>query len=292
MISLARAGPTRRTNRVVDATPSGTPRSTSGIQNCASAAASLKSQASVSPQPPPTAWPLTAAIVICSRPSSVVLTRSKSRRNCDLRAAIAWRRSSADMLLLSAASAPAEKTGGAPVTITRRTVASSRSSAKARPRWFPDGRLNFADNCLDRHLDAGRGGKPAIIWEGDDGASRTLTYAELTAEVNRLANALKALGIRAGDRVGIFLPMSPEAAIATLAVVRIGAIYTPCFSGFGAQAVASRLQDPEARVLITADGFYRRGQVVKMKETADEAVASSPSGERVVGYRRLVREHP
>jgi len=74
----------------------------------------------------------------------------------------------------------------------------------AWPRWFPDGRLNFADNCLDRHLDAGRGGKPAIIWEGDDGASRTLTYAELTAEVNRLANALKALGIRAGDRVGIF----------------------------------------------------------------------------------------
>src|SRR2546421_2409785 len=162
----------------------------------------------------------------------------------------------------------------------------------AWPRWFPDGRLNFADNCLDRHLDAGRGGKPAIIWEGDDGTSRTLTYAELTAEVNRLANALKALGVRAGDRVGIFLPMSPEAAIATLAVVRIGAIYTPCFSGYGAQAVASRLQDCEAKVLITADGFQRRGQVVKMKETADEAAAASPSVRHVVVYRRLGREIP
>src|SRR2546421_8853693 len=172
----------------------------------------------------------------------------------------------------------------------RRVLDATRGPAW--PRWFPDGRLNFADNCLDRHLDAGRGGKPAIIWEGDDGTSRTLTYAELTTEVNRLANALKALGIRAGDRVGIFLPMSPEAAIATLAVVRIGAIYTPCFSGFGAQAVASRLQDSEARVLITADGFYRRGQVVKMKETADEAVASSPSVERVVVYRRLGRDIP
>ena len=162
----------------------------------------------------------------------------------------------------------------------------------AWPRWFPDGRLNFADNCLDRHVDAGRGTKPAIVWEGDDGSSRTLTYAELAAEVNRLANALAALGVRVGDRVGIFLPMSPEAAIATLAVVRIGAIYTPCFSGFGAQAVASRLQDCEAKVLITADGFHRRGQIVKMKETADDAAASSPSVERIIVHRRLGRDVP
>src|SRR2546423_3744082 len=162
----------------------------------------------------------------------------------------------------------------------------------AWPRWFPGGRLNFADNCLDRHLDAGRGDKPAIVWEGDDGSTRTLTYNELAAEVGRLANALTALGVGAGDRVGIFLPMSPEAAIATLAVVRIGAIYTPCFSGFGAQAVASRLQDSEAKVLITADGFRRRGQVVTLKETADEAVAASPSVKRVVVYRRLGRDVP
>ena len=98
----------------------------------------------------------------------------------------------------------------------------------AWPRWFPDGRLNFADNCLDRHLDAGRGDKPAIIWEGDDGTTRTLTYSELAGNVGRLANVLTGFGVAAGDRVGIFLPMSPEAAIATLAVVRIGAIYTPC----------------------------------------------------------------
>ena len=136
--------------------------------------------------------------------------------------------------------------------------------------------MNFADNCIDRHLDAGRGEQPALIWEGDDGRSRTLTYRELAREVNQLANALKRLGVGEGDRVGVFLPMSPEAAIATLAIVRIGAIYTPCFSGYGAQAVASRLQDCEATVLITADGFYRRGQVVKMKETADEAAARVP----------------
>ena len=162
----------------------------------------------------------------------------------------------------------------------------------AWPRWFPGGRLNFADNCLDRNLEAGRGAKAAIVWEGDDGQTRTLTYAELAEEVNRLANALRALGIAEGDRVGIFLPMSPEAAIATLAAVRIGAIYTPCFSGFGAQAVASRLQDSEAKLLITADGFFRRGQVVRMKETADEAMALCPTVTQVLVYRRLGREIP
>src|SRR5918996_584862 len=320
MISLARAGPTSRTKRVAEATPSGTPRSTSGIQSWASAAAMRKSQARVSPQPPPTAWPLMAAMVVCSRLSSTALARSKSRRNWLLRDPMAARRSSGDMLLLSPASAPAEKTGGAPVTMTTRVVGSSRSSVKAAPssvsmaslselrrsgrvrggvgvgvawpRWFPEGRLNFTDNCVDRHLDAGRGAKPAIVWEGDDGQSRTLSYAELALEVNRLANGLKALGIAEGDRVGVFLPMSPEAAIATLAVVKIGAIYTPCFSGFGAGAVASRLADCEARALITADGFYRRGQVVRMKETADEAVAQCPSATTVVVYRRLGREIP
>jgi acetyl-CoA synthetase len=166
------------------------------------------------------------------------------------------------------------------------------SRGVAWPTWFPGGRLNLTDNCVDRHMDAGRGGKAAIIWEGDDGQSRTLTYAELAAEVSRLANGLRALGIGEGDRVGIFLPMSPEAAIATLAVVRIGAIYTPCFSGFGAGAVASRLSDCEATLLITADGFYRRGQVVKLKETADEAVAQCPSVQTVLVYRRLGEEIP
>jgi acetyl-CoA synthetase len=166
------------------------------------------------------------------------------------------------------------------------------SRGAAWPRWFPGGRMNFADNCLDRHLDAGRGDKPALVWEADDGATRTLTYRELGREVNRLANALRRMGVAEGDRVGTFLPMSPEAAIATLAVSRIGAVYTPCFSGFGAQAVASRLQDCEATVLITADGFHRRGQVVRLKETADEAAAACPSVRQVLVARRLGREIP
>jgi acetyl-CoA synthetase len=130
------------------------------------------------------------------------------------------------------------------------------------------------------------------VWEGDGGESRTLTYAELLAEVSRMANALMQLGVGEGDRVGIFLPMSPEAAIATLAVARIGAIYTPCFSGFGAGAVASRLADCEAKLVVTADGFHRRGQLVRLKETADEAVAHCPSVRTVLVHRRLGREIP
>jgi acetyl-CoA synthetase len=172
----------------------------------------------------------------------------------------------------------------------RRVLDDSRGVAW--PRWFEGGRLNFTENCVDRHLDGPRRNSPALIWEGDDGQTRTLTYAELSREVNRLASALRGLGVTTGDTVGVFLPMSPEAAIATLAVARIGAIYTPCFSGYGAQAVASRLQDCEAKVLITADSFYRRGQVVRLKQTADEAVAASPSVKRVVVYQRLSRDVP
>ena len=154
------------------------------------------------------------------------------------------------------------------------------------PRWFPGGRLNLAYNAVDRHLAAGRGSKPAVIAEAEDGTVRTLTYAEVAAEVGRLANALKRLGIRAGDTVGIFLPMCAEAVIATLAVARIGAVYTPCFSGYGAGAVASRLHGCGARLLITADAFARRGQAVPLKRTADEAVAASPTVEHVIVYRR------
>src|SRR5262245_57713004 len=142
MISLARAGPTSRTKRVVDATPSGTPRSTSGIQSWASAPASLSRQAGVSPQPPPPAWPLMAAIVVCSRFSSSVLARSNRRRNWLLRPAKAWRFSSSDIELLSPASAPAENTGGAPVTITTRVEVSSRSSVKAAARSMSMGSLS------------------------------------------------------------------------------------------------------------------------------------------------------
>ena len=145
----------------------------------------------------------------------------------------------------------------------------------AWPTWFPGGLMNLTDNCLDRHVEGGRGDHPALIWEGDDGSTRQMTYRELLREVSRLGNALRALGVGDGDRVGIFLPMSLEAAIATLAVMRIGAIYTPCFSGYGAPAVAMRLQDCQARLLITADAFRRRGQTVPMKRIADEAVAAA-----------------
>jgi len=166
------------------------------------------------------------------------------------------------------------------------------SQGIAWPRWFEGGRLNLAYNAVDRHLAAGRGDRPAVIAEAEDGTVRTLTYAELAAEVGRLANALKRLGIRPGDTVGIFLPMCAEAVIATLAVVRIGAVYTPCFSGYGGPAVASRLDGCGARLLITADAFARRGQAVPLKRTADEAVSSSPSIEHVIVYRRGNSEVP
>jgi acetyl-CoA synthetase len=167
-----------------------------------------------------------------------------------------------------------------------------RSRGVAWPRWFPDGLLNFADNCLDRNLDAGRGAAPAVVAEGDDGAVRSLGYRELGDEVGRLANALGRLGVGRGDRVGLFLPMSPETVVALLAVARVGAVAVPCFSGFGAAAVAARLRDCEAKALVTADGFRRRGQLVRSKETADEAIAAAPSVERVVVVRRLGRAAP
>ncbi|HEY5724337.1 MAG TPA: AMP-binding protein [Methylomirabilota bacterium] len=162
----------------------------------------------------------------------------------------------------------------------------------AWPSWFPGGAMNLTINAVDRHVQSGRGAKAAVVWESESGETITLSYATLGREVNRLANALRRLGLRANDTVGIFLPMSPEAVIATLAVNRIGAIYTPCFSGYGGGAVAARLQGCDATVLITADGFYRRGQVVPMKRTADEAVAASPTVKHVIVLRRLGGKAP
>src|SRR5262249_25240674 len=132
------------------------------------------------------------------------------------------------------------------------------------PRWFPGGRMNLAANCVDRHL-VRRGAEPAIVSEAESGGVRTLSYAELGAEVAKLADALRRLGGGEGDTVGIFLPMSQEAAIAILACSRIGAVYAPCFSGYGAQAVATRLSGCEAKALITADAFSRRGNPIPMK---------------------------
>jgi acetyl-CoA synthetase len=154
------------------------------------------------------------------------------------------------------------------------------------PKWFVGGRVNLAHNCVNRHVPA-RANAPAIVWEGEDGATRTLTYSDLAAAVARAANGLSHLGIGEGDAVGVFMPMVPEAVVAAYACASIGAIYLPIFSGFGAPAIAARLEDARARVLITADGFWRRGQKVPMKATADEAVASVPGLEKVVVYQRF-----
>jgi acetyl-CoA synthetase len=156
------------------------------------------------------------------------------------------------------------------------------------PKWFRGGRVNLAYNCVDRHAHSPESaGRPAIVWEGEDGATRTITYAALADEVNRVANGLDALGIVEGDTIGVYMPMVPEAVIAAYACAKIGAIYLPIFSGFGAPAVATRLNDAEVKLLFTADGFYRRGTKVAMKAVADEAVASSPSVEHVVVYKRF-----
>ncbi|MCL6554393.1 MAG: AMP-binding protein [Firmicutes bacterium] len=153
-------------------------------------------------------------------------------------------------------------------------------------RWFSGGRTNLTLNALDRHLSAGRGDRPAVIYEGEEGLTRLLSYAELHRAVEDLAAGLRRLGLGEGDVAGVFLPMVPETVIATLALSRIGAIYVPIFSGFAAPAVASRLADCHARLLITADGFPRRGHLIPMKPTADEAVARCGSVERVLVVRR------
>ncbi|HCO04204.1 MAG TPA: AMP-dependent synthetase [Actinobacteria bacterium] len=155
--------------------------------------------------------------------------------------------------------------------------------------WFGGGTVNLAHNCVDRWAER-TPDKVAVLWESEDGVVRRVTYAELREMADRLANGLRSLGVRDGDTVGIFLPMAPETVAATLACAKIGAVYVPIFSGYGAPAVASRLQDAEAKVLITADGFIRRGGVIPMKETADQAVADSPSVAHVVVWERLGRD--
>lgn len=156
--------------------------------------------------------------------------------------------------------------------------------------FFPGGGFNYVANALDRHAAGERRNQLAVIWEGDNGEVRTFTYRRLWIETNRLANALKRLGVQKGDRVGIFLPMLPETVIATLACGKIGAIYTPMFSGYGEEAVASRLRDCEATVLITADGFFRRGALVRIKDTADAAMALAPSAQTCIVLRRAGNE--
>ncbi len=159
------------------------------------------------------------------------------------------------------------------------------------PRWFVGGQYNYVHDAVDKHAASSRAATPAVVWEGEDGATRTLTYADLYEEVNRAANALRALGVGKGDRVGVFLPMIPETAVAVLAIGKLGAILVPIFSGYGGPAVAARLADCSARVLITADGFYRAGKIVPMKEAADEA-ATAGGVEHLLVVRRIGGQIP
>jgi acetyl-CoA synthetase len=153
-------------------------------------------------------------------------------------------------------------------------------------KWFTGGKLNIAYNCVERHR--GRNGT-ALVYEGEEGATRSVSYAELAGEVDRVASGLRSLGLGKGDRVGLFLPTIPEAVVAFMACCSVGAVIVPIFSGFAAAAAGVRLADAEAKALICADGFYRRGAVVPMKETADEAVAAAPSVEHVVVVPRVGR---
>jgi acetyl-CoA synthetase len=153
-------------------------------------------------------------------------------------------------------------------------------------KWFVGGKLNASYNCLDRHLGGWRRNKAALIWEGEPGDTRTYTYWDLHREVSRFADVLKSLGVAKGDRVAIYLPMIPEAAIAMLACARIGAPHSVVFGGFSAESLRDRINDAGAKVLVTADGGYRRGRVVALKDAADRALEDTPSIEHVVVVRR------
>jgi acetyl-CoA synthetase len=154
-------------------------------------------------------------------------------------------------------------------------------------KWFLGGKINVSYNCIDRHIDSARRNKAALIWEGEPGDRRTLTYWDLYVEVQKFANALKQLGVERGDRVAIYLPMIPEAAVALLACTRIGAIHSVVFGGFSPESLRDRINDSKCKVLITADGGYRRGQVVPLKRNSDKALEDCPSIEHAVVVQRI-----
>jgi acetyl-CoA synthetase len=154
------------------------------------------------------------------------------------------------------------------------------------PSWFPGGKFNYVANAVDRHARGDKAANLAVAWESEQGERRSLSYLELDLQVGRLAVGLQSLGVGKGDRVGLYMPMIPETAIAVLACSKIGAVFIPTFSGYGAEAVAVRLRDAAAKLLITADGFYRRGKIVAMKATADEAVKLAPSVEKILVVAR------
>ncbi|MGQ0537887.1 MAG: acetate--CoA ligase [Gemmatimonadaceae bacterium] len=158
--------------------------------------------------------------------------------------------------------------------------------APPHAKWFLGGKLNVSYNCLDRHIGSARRNKAAIVWEGEPGDRRTLTYWDLYVEVQKFANVLKSLGVRRGDRVGIYLPMIPEAAVAMLACARIGAIHSVVFGGFSPESLRDRMNDAEARLVITADAAYRRGQIVPLKGNTDTALEGAPTVQQVVVVQR------
>jgi acetyl-CoA synthetase len=154
-------------------------------------------------------------------------------------------------------------------------------------KWFVGGKLNVSYNCLDRHVEAGRGDKVAYHWEGEPGDTRTITYADLLAEVQKFANALKSLGVQKGDRVAIYMPMIPELPVAMLACARIGAPHSVVFGGFSPDSLVDRINDAECKVVITADGGFRRGAAAMLKPNVDAALADTPSVEHVVVVKRV-----
>src|SRR5437764_6977216 len=153
-------------------------------------------------------------------------------------------------------------------------------------KWFLNGKINLSYNCLDRHVQTARKDKTAILWEGEPGEVRTFTYQQLLREVSKCANALKAMGIKPGDRVAIYMGMTPELAIALLACARIGAVHSVIFGGFSANALVDRFNDAQCIAVITQDSGYRRGNEIKLKATVDEALQSCPSVKHVLVYRR------
>ncbi len=153
-------------------------------------------------------------------------------------------------------------------------------------RWFADGKLNMSDNCIDRHVEAGRGSHTALIWEGEPGEIRSLTFAELQLEVARCANMLRSLGVQKGDRVAIYMGMTLEVAVAMLACTRIGAVHSVIFGGFAPQAIADRILDADCRVVLTQDGTFRRGTEIKLKASVDEALKQCPAVRSVVVFAR------
>jgi len=154
-------------------------------------------------------------------------------------------------------------------------------------KWFVGGTLNASVNCVDRHIRGARRNKAAIVWEGEPGDRRTLTYFDLYRQVSQFANVMKSLGVKRGDRVAVYLPLIPELAIAMLACARIGAVHSVVFGGFSSESLRDRINDAQATLLITADGGWRRGQVVPLKQMADEALQGTPSIKDVIVVQRL-----